>query len=132
MNRTQSNDATQEVWRTVRKTISQANGPSYVLFDATSTANGMPGIHHVLVRAPRAFSFLYRTTCLCRVPWRAAWGTPIDCSAEVFGAPDRVYLLIGDTSPAFRRRTRRRLCKVVDRSADSFAVFGAECLPDRG
>lgn len=46
-----------------RTTQGREDAPNYVFYEGPPTANGRPGIHHVMARASRIFSLAIR---LCR------------------------------------------------------------------
>jgi len=60
-------------------------GPAYVLFEGPPTANGRPGVHHVLARAFKDLFPRYRTMRGCYVLRRGGWdthGLPVEIEVE--------------------------------------------------
>jgi isoleucyl-tRNA synthetase len=61
------------------------DGPTYVLFEGPPTANGRPGVHHVLARAFKDLFPRYRTMRGCYVLRRGGWdthGLPVEIEVE--------------------------------------------------
>ena len=59
--------------------------PVFVFFEGPPTANGRPGIHHVLSRAFKDVIPRYKTMCGYRVPRKAGWdchGLPVEVEVE--------------------------------------------------
>jgi isoleucyl-tRNA synthetase len=78
-----------EFWRETevfRKTLEQtANGPRYVFYEGPPTANGRPGIHHVLARVFKDIFPRYRTMRGYFVSRRGGWdthGLPVELEVE--------------------------------------------------
>jgi hypothetical protein len=60
-------------------------GPLFVFFEGPPTANGRPGIHHVLARAFKDVIPRYKTMRGYRVPRRAGWdthGLPVEIEVQ--------------------------------------------------
>jgi isoleucyl-tRNA synthetase len=61
------------------------DGPPFVLFEGPPTANGRPGVHHVLARAFKDLFPRYRTMRGCYVLRRGGWdthGLPVEIEVE--------------------------------------------------
>jgi len=60
-------------------------GPEYVFFEGPPTANGRPGVHHVLARAFKDIFPRYKTMCGYHVSRRGGWdthGLPVEIEVE--------------------------------------------------
>lgn len=68
------------------KSIRQLNGKGeYIFYEGPPSANGMPGIHHVLSRTIKDAICRYRTQCGYEVKRKAGWdthGLPIELGVE--------------------------------------------------
>ena len=68
------------------KSISLRKGcPKYVFYEGPPSANGMPGIHHVMARAIKDIFCRYKTLKGFQVDRKAGWdthGLPIELSVE--------------------------------------------------
>ena len=68
------------------KSISQKEGsPSYVFFEGPPSANGMPGIHHVMARTIKDIFPRYKTMKGFQVKRKAGWdthGLPVELGVE--------------------------------------------------
>ncbi len=51
------------------------NDPTYVFFEGPPTANGNPGIHHVISRTLKDWVCRYKTMSGYKVPRKAGWDT---------------------------------------------------------
>lgn len=78
-----------EVWKKVRtfeQSIETRNGkPDFVFYEGPPSANGLPGIHHVMARAIKDIFCRYKTLKGFRVKRKAGWdthGLPIELSVE--------------------------------------------------
>src|SRR5437899_2155413 len=63
----------------------RAGGPEYVFFEGPPTANGRPGIHHVLARAFKDIFPRYKTMNGYFVQRRGGWdthGLPVEIEVE--------------------------------------------------
>ena len=61
------------------------NDPTYVFFEGPPTANGNPGIHHVISRTLKDWVCRYKTMSGYRVPRKAGWdthGLPVELQVE--------------------------------------------------
>lgn len=71
---------------TFHKSISTREGhPSFVFFEGPPSANGMPGIHHVMARTIKDVICRYKTQCGYRVYRKAGWdthGLPVELGVE--------------------------------------------------
>ena len=69
-----------------RKSISLREGaPSFVFYEGPPSANGMPGIHHVMARAIKDIFCRYKTMQGFQVKRKAGWdthGLPVELSVE--------------------------------------------------
>ena len=60
-------------------------GPEYVFYEGPPTANGKPGVHHVLARAFKDMFPRYKTMCGYHVSRRGGWdthGLPVEIEVE--------------------------------------------------
>ncbi len=78
-----------EHWREAdifHKTLAQtADGPRFVFYEGPPTANGRPGIHHVLARAFKDIFPRYKTMRGCYVLRKGGWdthGLPVELEVE--------------------------------------------------
>jgi isoleucyl-tRNA synthetase len=72
-----------EIFR--RSMEDRKDGPPFVLFEGPPTANGRPGVHHVLARAFKDLFPRYRTMRGCYVMRRGGWdthGLPVEIEVE--------------------------------------------------
>jgi isoleucyl-tRNA synthetase len=63
----------------------RGNGPHYVFYEGPPTANGSPGVHHVLARLYKDAVCRYKTMKGYRVPRKAGWdthGLPVELEVE--------------------------------------------------
>ena len=71
---------------TFHKSISTREGhPTFVFYEGPPSANGMPGIHHVISRAIKDIFCRYKTLQGYRVERKAGWdthGLPIELQVE--------------------------------------------------
>ncbi|MBQ0081071.1 MAG: isoleucine--tRNA ligase [Alistipes sp.] len=71
---------------TFKKSIETMEGhPSFVFFEGPPSANGMPGIHHVMARTIKDVICRYKTQCGYRVLRKAGWdthGLPVELGVE--------------------------------------------------
>ncbi len=61
------------------------DGPEYIFFEGPPSANGMPGIHHVMARAIKDVFCRYKTMQGFRVDRKAGWdthGLPVELGVE--------------------------------------------------
>ena len=61
------------------------SGPTYVFFEGPPTANGRPGIHHVLSRVFKDIYIRFHGSRGCHIPRRAGWdchGLPVEREVE--------------------------------------------------
>lgn len=78
-----------EVWKkedTFKQSVDSRNGkPDFVFYEGPPSANGLPGIHHVMARAIKDIFCRYKTLKGFRVKRKAGWdthGLPIELSVE--------------------------------------------------
>src|SRR5574344_823799 len=68
------------------KSMTEREGsPSFVFFEGPPSANGMPGIHHVMARAIKDLFCRYKTQTGYYVPRKAGWdthGLPVELGVE--------------------------------------------------
>jgi isoleucyl-tRNA synthetase len=71
---------------TFSKSISLREGkPSFVFYEGPPSANGMPGIHHVMARAIKDIFCRYKTLQGYQVKRKAGWdthGLPVELGVE--------------------------------------------------
>jgi isoleucyl-tRNA synthetase len=63
----------------------RADAPDFVFFEGPPTANGRPGVHHILARTIKDLIARYRTMTGYRVARKAGWdthGLPVELEAE--------------------------------------------------
>ena len=68
-----------------RSVNDRKDGPSYVFYDGPPTANGKPGIHHVISRTLKDMTVRYKTMRGFHVERKAGWdthGLPVEIEAE--------------------------------------------------
>lgn len=68
-----------------RKTLAQASQGNFIFYEGPPTANGRPGIHHVLARAFKDVIPRYKTMQGFRVDRKAGWdthGLPVELEVE--------------------------------------------------
>ncbi len=68
-----------------RSISSRKDGPSYVFYEGPPSANGLPGIHHVMARAIKDIFCRYKTIKGFQVLRKAGWdthGLPIELGVE--------------------------------------------------
>src|SRR5210317_1908274 len=82
-------NSVQQFWKDAdifTKSITQKEGsPSYVFFEGPPSANGMPGIHHVMARTIKDIFPRYKTMKGFQVKRKAGWdthGLPVELSVE--------------------------------------------------
>lgn len=78
-----------EFWkshRTFEKSVEERpQDRTYVFYEGPPTANGQPGLHHVLARAFKDLFPRYKTMCGYRVPRKGGWdthGLPVELEVE--------------------------------------------------
>ena len=72
-----------EVFR--RAVDDRPEAPLFMMYEGPPTANGSPGIHHVLARVFKDVICRYRTMKGCRVPRKGGWdthGLPVEMAVE--------------------------------------------------
>lgn len=89
LNLSQVNDEVLEQWEKLglfERSISEREGcPEYVFFDGPPSANGHPGIHHVMARTIKDMFCRYKTMKGFRVERKAGWdthGLPVELGVE--------------------------------------------------
>ena len=85
----QINKEVLEIWENnncFEKSVRQKNGKGeFIFFEGPPSANGMPGIHHVLARTIKDAICRYRTQCGYEVKRKAGWdthGLPVELGVE--------------------------------------------------
>jgi len=85
----QSEHGISEFWKaddTFGRSISErVGGPVWVFYEGPPTANGMPGVHHVMARLTKDISCRYKTMTGHHVVRKAGWdthGLPVERSVE--------------------------------------------------
>lgn len=81
----QISDYWKEIDLLKQSTETRKDGPSYVFFDGPPTANGKPGIHHVISRTLKDMTCRYKTMRGYYVERKAGWdthGLPVEIEAE--------------------------------------------------
>ncbi|MGF0039606.1 isoleucine--tRNA ligase [Peptoniphilaceae bacterium SGI.131] len=80
---------TSEYWKEIdllHRSVDEKEGnPSYVFYDGPPTANGKPGIHHVIARTLKDMTVRYKTMRGFHVERKAGWdthGLPVEIEAE--------------------------------------------------
>ena len=80
---------TSEYWKELdlltRSVEDRKGGPSFVFYDGPPTANGKPGIHHVISRTLKDMTVRYKTMRGFHVERKAGWdthGLPVEIEAE--------------------------------------------------
>ena len=80
---------TSEYWKEIdllnRSIEDRKDGPSYVFYDGPPTANGKPGIHHVISRTLKDMTVRYKTMRGFHVARKAGWdthGLPVEIETE--------------------------------------------------
>ena len=83
------NDDVLSLWKkndTFRQSIKLREGaPKFIFFEGPPSANGMPGIHHVMARTIKDVICRYKTQCGYLVPRKAGWdthGLPVELGVE--------------------------------------------------
>ena len=74
-----------EVDKTFEKSISTRNKKEFIFYEGPPSANGMPGIHHVMARAIKDIFCRYKTLKGFKVNRKAGWdthGLPIELGVE--------------------------------------------------
>jgi isoleucyl-tRNA synthetase len=70
----------------INRSMTEREGnPSYVFYEGPPTANGLPGIHHVLSRAFKDLFPRYKTMCGYYCLRRGGWdmhGLPVELKVE--------------------------------------------------
>ena len=81
--------ATSKYWKDINllnlSTETRKDGPHYVFYDGPPTANGKPGIHHVISRTLKDMTVRYKTMKGYYVERKAGWdthGLPVEIEAE--------------------------------------------------
>ena len=89
LNITQVEEAVLRMWKIrhiFAKSEEQRRGkPEYVFYEGPPTANGLPGVHHVLARAFKDIFPLYKTMQGHHVIRRGGWdthGLPVEIEVE--------------------------------------------------
>jgi isoleucyl-tRNA synthetase len=110
-----------EFWREHRvfeQTLEQtANGPLYTWNEGPPTANGKPGIHHVLARSFKDLYPRYKTMNGYHVPRKAGWdthGLPVEHEVEKeLGIFDKKEIEAKVGIEEFNRRCRESVMRYI-------------------
>ena len=117
--------------QTFKKTMEQRQGaPEYVFFEGPPTANGKPGVHHVLARAFKDMFPRYKTMRGYHVSRRGGWdthGLPVEievesvaeCRSALRGKPEWIML---DNMGCDMMRECVALCKGVSKTEASGGI----------
>ena len=86
---TESGKRILERWKRIHafeRSVSEREGaPAFIFFEGPPSANGMPGIHHVMARSIKDAICRYKTQSGYRVERRAGWdthGLPVELGVE--------------------------------------------------
>ncbi len=86
---TESGKRILERWKTIhafeRSVALREGAPAFIFFEGPPSANGMPGIHHVMARSIKDAICRYKTQSGYRVERRAGWdthGLPVELGVE--------------------------------------------------
>lgn len=89
LNLSEINKEIKEFWEkdsTFKKSIStRENGENFIFFEGPPSANGIPGIHHVMARTLKDVVCRYKTLCGYKVDRKAGWdthGLPVELGVE--------------------------------------------------
>jgi len=89
LNLSQVNKDILKIWEekdTFKKSLSSREGkPTFVFYEGPPSANGMPGIHHVMARAIKDIFCRYKTQQGYQVHRKAGWdthGLPVELDIE--------------------------------------------------
>ena len=73
----------EEIFR--KSTENRKGGKEYIFFEGPPTANGKPGVHHVLARSFKDVILRYRTMTGCHISRKGGWdthGLPVEIEVE--------------------------------------------------
>lgn len=102
---------------TFRRSIDQRGGaPAWVFYEGPPTANGKPGVHHVMARLCKDIMCRYKTMCGQRVLRKAGWdthGLPVERSVEKELGIQGAQAILDHGLAAFNEQCRRSVwsCK---------------------
>ena len=68
-----------------KSTAVREGGKKFVFYEGPPTANGKPGVHHVISRSIKDVILRYRTMQGCHIKRRAGWdthGLPVEIEVE--------------------------------------------------
>ena len=68
-----------------KSTENRKGGKEYIFFEGPPTANGKPGVHHVLARSFKDIILRYRTMQGCHISRKGGWdthGLPVEIEVE--------------------------------------------------
>ena len=110
-----------DFWRSERvfaRTLAQSEGqPLYTFNEGPPTANGQPGIHHVLARAFKDIYPRYKTMCGFHAPRKAGWdthGLPVEHEIEKeLGIFDKQQIEAEVGVAEFTRRCRESVLRYI-------------------
>ena len=105
-----------EQWKTDKtfsKSITNRNGQTpFIFYEGPPSANGMPGIHHVMARAIKDIFCRYKTQKGYKVDRKAGWdthGLPVELGVEKELGITKDYICLLYTSPSPRDRSLSRM-----------------------
>ena len=102
LNLTQVNNDILEMWREKNvfwRSVDEREGcPQFVFFEGPPSANGHPGIHHVLARTIKDTFNRYKNCVYLRFPWRTQERTTI-CPSKLLQLRSCFFSSILSASP---------------------------------
>ena len=94
------------------------NAPSYVFFEGPPSANGLPGIHHVMARTIKDAICRYRTQKGYRVERKAGWdthGLPVELGVEAMLGITKEDIGKKITIEEYNQACRKEVMKYTDK-----------------
>ncbi|MFP4556598.1 MAG: isoleucine--tRNA ligase [Bacteroidales bacterium] len=117
----QANKQVLEIWeknKTFEKSLSSREGkPSYVFYEGPPSANGIPGIHHVMARAIKDIFCRYKTQQGYQVHRKAGWdthGLPVELGVEKLLGITKEDIGKSITVEEYNKTCRREVMKYTD------------------
>lgn len=105
----------------------RADGPNYVFYEGPPSANGVPGIHHVMARAIKDIFCRYKTLKGFKVDRKAGWdthGLPIELSVEKALGITKVDIGTKITIEDYNKECRKDVMKYTDLWVDLTEKMG--------
>ena len=103
---------------TFRKSVETREGaPSFIFYEGPPSANGMPGIHHVMARTIKDIFCRYKTQQGYRVNRKAGWdthGLPVELGVEKTLGITKEDIGKKITVEEYNRRCREDVMKYTD------------------